>query len=550
MKTDLLARFEVLPMLVWLLMAPCAAAAPGDFCEIEGSDEWQAEINQSFRSLKPPASGRQGEYLILCYDKANDTLFEGGSWRAIWAQNQTGMHFWTPFMDDFFLRAQNNAFSYWFDHQFDGVRAGAGGETPPSGALAEDVQLDAKISIDGQEVKVTLKQIHDGEVKIPKDRDPFAWEHNYDGATPNVFWAAGTALAVVCKADTLLISRNKDDLDRYLTRIERAVGWLESKVDPKIGLVIGGAEQVSPFDGTHLISSVNVDYVAALDFAARLEELAGRQEMAALFRKQRARTQAALGRLQINGRSFIKNEDREGNRHGVYGAKQFGYYESWANVDAICYGVVDDPTARRIYEDIAAIPKLRPFGTLCTNYPGRDGPRWAKLRKHHTYFGRAGNWMNGGGWGPADARAMIAYFRMGAYSDALRLEKRVQHWRKISRMPDHLDEWGGRPSRKGCNIDYFAVFGAFLRGLFEYEYRADALILRPHLPPEIKRYRQLQPIRWGDKRLFVEWEWKGDSRKITNVTVNGQPLTQADPGQVVLPYDKLAKTSNIKIVCE
>ena len=158
--------------------------------------------------------------------------------------------------------------------------------------------------------------------------------------------------------------------------------------------------------------------------------------------------------------------------------------------------------------------------------------------------------MNGGGWGPADARAMIAYFRLGAYSDALRLAKRVQHWRKISRMPDHLDEWGGKPSRKGCNIDYFAVFGALLRGLFEYEYRADALVLRPHFPPEIKRYRQLQPVRWGDKRLFIEWERKGDSKKIAKVTVNGRPLTQADQDQVVLPYDDLPKTSNIKIVCE
>ena len=52
-------------------------------------------------------------------------------------------------------------------------------------------------------------------------------------------------------------------------------------------------------------------------------------------------------------------------------------------------------------------------------------------------------------------------------------------------------------------IDNFAIPAATFRGLFDYEYRFDRLILRPRVPGAISEYVQKEPIRFGEKALYI-----------------------------------------------
>ena len=64
---------------------------------------------------------------------------------------------------------------------------------------------------------------------------------------------------------------------------------------------------------------------------------------------------------------FVKSIEPDGTKHGVLGQERFGYLEGVANADAVGLRVVDDGTARKIYERIAAFPAIRPFDLLLTN---------------------------------------------------------------------------------------------------------------------------------------------------------------------------------------
>ena len=45
--------------------------------------------------------------------------------------------------------------------------------------------------------------------------------------------------------------------------------------------------------------------------------------------------------------------------------------------------------------------------------------------------------------------------------------------------------------------------GGLLRGLFEYDYRADRLRVRPHLPANVTRYAQKFPVWFGKTRIYL-----------------------------------------------
>ena len=69
-------------------------------------------------------------------------------------------------------------------------------------------------------------------------------------------------------------------------------------------------------------------------------------------------------------------------------------------------------------------------------------------------------------------------------------------------------------------IDNFAIPAATIRGLFDYEYRSDRLILRPRVPGSITQYTQKEPVRFGEKALYLSCRNGGP--KVKSVTVNGK----------------------------
>jgi hypothetical protein len=84
-----------------------------------------------------------------------------------------------------------------------------------------------------------------------------------------------------------------------------------------------------------------------------------------------------------------------------------------------------------------------------------------------------------------------------------------------------------------------------MRGLFEYLYRADGLTLVPHIPPSITELEQLDPVRFGSKKLFLSVKGSGP---ITGVTVNGKKWKSFNAESAFLPFDKTPKNARVEIL--
>jgi hypothetical protein len=93
--------------------------------------------------------------------------------------------------------------------------------------------------------------------------------------------------------------------------------------------------------------------------------------------------------------------------------------------------------------------------------------------------------------------------------------------------------------------DTFGPAAAFMRGLFEYLYRADGLTLIPHIPAAIEELQQLDPVRFGPKKLFLTTIGHGP---VTAVKVNGRNWKRFDSSSVFLPYDKTPAVAQVQIL--
>jgi hypothetical protein len=97
-------------------------------------------------------------------------------------------------------------------------------------------------------------------------------------------------------------------------------------------------------------------------------------------------------------------------------------------------------------------------------------------------------------------------------------------------------------------VDNFAIPAATIRGLFDYDYRADRLILRPRVPGSITQYTQKEPVRFGEKHLYLSCRNGGP--KIAAATVNGKALKITSPDALALMYDALPAEAKIEITTE
>ena len=84
-----------------------------------------------------------------------------------------------------------------------------------------------------------------------------------------------------------------------------------------------------------------------------------------------------------------------------------------------------------------------------------------------------------------------------------------------------------------------------IRGLFEYLYKADELVLVPHIPSTITKLQQNFPIRFGDKRIYLRTRGSGP---MTSVLVNGRKWSKRDRMNIHLPYDKLSDVTYLDVV--
>jgi hypothetical protein len=160
-----------------------------------------------------------------------------------------------------------------------------------------------------------------------------------------------------------------------------------------------------------------------------------------------------------------------------------------------------------------------------------------------------GTWVNGGHWSTCEARMVLAYYRLGQFDDARRSMRRLLTFAERFRMDNPLTKCGSDIYQPNVPInlcyDTFGPAAAFMRGLFEYLYRADGLTLIPHIPPAVEELQQLDPVRFGQKKLFLTSFGHG---AVTAVKVNGRNWKQFDSVSVFLPYDKTPAVAHIQIL--
>ncbi|MGC9326613.1 MAG: hypothetical protein ACP5I1_03180, partial [Candidatus Hinthialibacter sp.] len=281
------------------------------------------------------------------------------------------------------------------------------------------------------------------------------------------------------------------------------------------------------------------------DRLIELESMMGRTEKVQLYAKRRDSAKQGLPALTTDEGYFVKSIDPGGLRHGVYGAEKHGYFESSPNHDAICFRVVDDAQAEKIYQKIASIPGLRPHDFIIANCPGLDD---MYLDPTGNWLWSFGTWVNGGHWSTCEARMMMGYSRLGKYEDIRRSMKHLLTFARQFRMDNPLVEFGSKVYQPNEPInlcyDSFGPPAAMIRGLFEYIYTAEGLTLLPHIPDSITQIKQKFPIRLGGKRIYLSASGSGGIRE---VTVNGKSWPHFEECSISLPYDRIPSRADVYI---
>jgi len=466
--------------------------------------------------------------LPMLYMPAWNGFVEGPTWGAWWIQNSYGTTYCAlPFYEEPYVTFLQNSHDLWFDQMGDGQRAGANGWVAPDGCLCDAAAPGWIVYRQGD----GRTDIHD-------------WGMEF------------TAAGLLMQSELLLISRDAAAIDHYLPMLERCAHFIESRRDPANDLFLAGpaGNLLAPSyagwarpDGTYdqaYLTGLSVTYIAALDRLIELERLARRSFVADVLEGRRESARRGLSRLTTDEGYLIRSLDPDGTRHGVFGAQKHGYFEASPNHDAICFRVVDDIQAKRIYDKIASIPQLRPHAFILPNYPSYDDMYTAP----EGLWG-FGTWVNGGHWSTCEGRAVMAYCRLGQFEDVRRSMNQLLTFVRRFRMDNPLVKMGSDVYQPNEPInlcyDTFAPAAAMIRGLFEYLYKANGLTLIPHIPPGITELEQLDPIRFGAKRLYLATRGNGP---ITGVRVNGAPWTRFSASQVDLPYDSVPGTAHVVVL--
>jgi len=471
--------------------------------------------------------------LSMLYTPRWNGLVEGPTWDAWWIQNSYGTTYCAlPFFQEPFVTFLQNSQDLWFSQMGDGKREGCPGH-PKISWVAPDGQLcDAALP------GCAIYKQGDGRIGIHD------WGLEF------------TAAGLLLQAEHLLITRDTKAIARYLPLLERAANFLDTRRDPANNLFLAGpaANLLAPSyagwrrpDGAYgqaYLAGLSITYIAALDRLLELEKLAGATAQVRLYTQRRNLARQGLPLLTTPEGYFIKSLDPDGTKHGVFGAAKHGYFEASPNHDAICFRVADTAQTEKIYAKIASIPQLRLHRFILPNYPSLDD-----MYEEPKGLWRFGHWVNGGHWSTCEARMIMAYYRLGRFQDARLSFEQLLAFARRFRLDNPLTNFGSDvyQPKQPINITYdaFGPPAALIRGLFEYLYRADGLTLLPHIPPTITELHQLDPIRFGKKKLFLSTLGQGPIR---SVKVNGKTWKAFDNTSVFLPYDKTPDTARILIV--
>lgn len=496
----------------------------GIYFQGTGDVAYLQALEDAFAMTQPSATTA---CLPLLYMRDWNGFVEGPTWNAWWIQNSFGPSYtMMPFLTEPYQTWLTNSQSLWFALMGDGKRRGGDGGIGPVGCLCDAARPDWVFYRQG-----------DGRVAI----------HD---------WCMGfTAAGLILECELMLIKRDKAEIARMLPKLEAVAGFLDSRRDPKTNLLLGGVacNLLAPSfggwlksDGTRdkaYLAELAVNYIAGLDRLIEVCVMAGRRDRAAVYATRRDLVKKALPKLMGADGCFIQALAPDGTRYGVFGAAKHGYFETAPNHDAMCFRVVDDDQAARIYRKIRSIPELRPHKLILPNYPGYDS-----MYENDGLF-QYGVWVNGGHWTTAEARMIMGYYRVGAQADALGAFSRIRDLAKAFRADNNLTDRGAKLYQPGqpYNVVYdcWGAPGGMLRGLFEYIYTARGLRLYPHLPAGVTRLAQRFPVMFGRKRLFISAAGAGPIRQ---VLMDGKPIYSFDGKSAFLTLDGRPGVVTVQIV--
>ncbi|MDB4582030.1 hypothetical protein N9164_02640 [Draconibacterium sp.] len=525
----------------------------GKYCSGTGDSDFLRLIDESFAFFH---SNPVVPNLTMIYKDEWNTFEEGAGWGAWWIQNSYGFSYSaTPFLQEPWFSILQNSWDLFWDNQGDGIRKGLWGDGTPN-KLSELVAPDGGLGDTAAPGKIIYKQ-GDGDVNM----------HDW-------FYEA-TAACLVMQAEILLTTRDQTALAHYLPKMERACEFIERTRDKKNNLFLvgpacnllapsyGGVKLSDGTFGKGYLAGLSITYLAALNRMVELYKLVGDNEQLTKYQHRQMITRKSLPLLMTENGYFVKSLEPGGIKHGVLGQKKYGYLEGVANADAVAMRVADDKTAKDIYTQIASFPAIRPFDFLLSNAPGLDDTyrAWGKTSgKGLEGFWTFGEWVNGGVWGTVEGRAILMYYRLGKFDDIHRSATRALKWAKDFRMDAPWSQQGEnthnpwsdsgkfRVGGVAVMVDNFAIPAATIRGLFDYDYRAEKLILRPRIPGSITQYIQNEPIRFGEKKLYLSC--KNGGPKIKSITVNGELINSGSTDEVVLFFNELPAEAKIEITTE
>lgn len=519
-------RFAV----VFLFSAFLANAEPsfeGQYYCGRGDVDYLRLLDVSRRMFAPDP---QYQNISMLYTTNWNGFVEGETWGAWWIQNSYGTTYAAlPFLQEPYLTFLQNAQDLWFDQMGDGQRSSDKRNGPivaPDGCLC-DAALPGRIVYWQGDGRI---DIHD-------------WAMEF------------TAAGVVMQAELLLISHDTNAIAHYLPKLERSLDFIETRRDTNDLFLAGpAANLLAPSyagwkkpDGTYgkaYLTGLSVNYIAALDRVIELEKLMASRDKAKLYAKRRKLADEGLRHVTTSEGYLIRSLDPDGVKHGVFGAKEHGYFETSPNHDAIAFRIADDAQSEKIYDKIAGIAQLRPHTFVLPNYPSYDD-MYEKPEGLWSY----GTWVNGGHWSTCEARMILGYYRLGKFEDARRSMKQLLTFANNFRLDNPLTKCGSDVYQPTLPInlcyDSLGPPAAMVRGLFEYLYKADEVVLIPHIPPGITKLQQNFPIRFGDKRIYLRTRGSG---VMTSVLLNGRKWGKRDRTMIHLPYEKLSDVTYIDVV--
>ena len=467
-----------------------------------------------------------------------DGLMEGPTWGAWWTQNSFGPTMGAlPFMGAVTWAATQHSQAWWFDAIGDGVASGRTGEGPaPDGCLC-DASTPCAPAAAGAGAGAGTG------TGTGARANTCAWYKQGDGVVPKHDWTVEESLsAVVMQAEMLLVGRNASGARHFLPLFRRTSDWLESRRDPATANTThltgpatnllapswGGGPQrgAEPEPTMAYLAGCSITYCAALNRVIEVARMVGDEAAAAALEPRRDLTMAGLGlflqrndttnsssssssssgggggggsggaaatpkkkkanhqQQQTNNHYFVRSVDPAatgGARHGVLGARRFGYFEASPNHDAVAWRVVNDTLAQEIMGTIDALgARLRPNTFILPNTDAgggvgyddmlcADGGTYCDGETRGGIFAY-GRWVNGGAWTTQEARAILAYLRTGraaaaAASMRTMLTRFGRGWRMDNPLPNFgLDTWAHAPVM--LTIDAFGCGAALLRGMY------------------------------------------------------------------------------------